>query len=65
MTTTMTNIARERAGRLERRYDAENDTTPGAPTVTWADMQIAEAIMALANAIDDLYERLEQTNGRA
>jgi len=42
-------------GKLERikfRYDPENDVIPGAPSVTWADMQLTEAICLLLEMIE-------------
>lgn len=39
---------------IEQRYNPENDTAPGLPDVTWADMKNAEAILELVKIVIDL-----------
>lgn len=46
--------------RAMNRYDPEKDLIPGAPVVTWADMQAFEAIMALLRLIENLQQRVEE-----
>ena len=44
--------------RLTRWYDADNDMIPGQPRVLWADMELAQAIIKLAEIVNDLECRL-------
>ncbi len=37
----------DKVERAMARYDAENDTIPGTPPVTWADYQALDAIRGL------------------
>ena len=43
---------------INHRYDAENDVTPGAPMVTWADYSLAECIEELESRIYVLERRI-------
>lgn len=47
-------IVREQIERLERRYDPENDIIPGAPVVTYADMEILQMVRSLLLAVSNL-----------
>lgn len=46
--------------RLEERYDADHDTQPGAPAVTWADMELLRIIVQLTQAIEALEMRVSE-----
>ena len=45
--------------RIHDRYDAERDVIPGAPAVTWADEQLAQAIDILLDRIFALQTRVK------
>ncbi|MFA6046978.1 MAG: hypothetical protein WC718_18495 [Phycisphaerales bacterium] len=49
--------------KIDSRYDAEHDVPPG-PGVTWADMALYEAVMALATEVDSLRRRVAKLDGR-
>ena len=44
------------ADNIERRYDPENDTIPGAPSVTWADYQLVNFIEYLEKIVDAIQQ---------
>jgi len=45
--------------RVERRYNAENDIIPGAPSVTWADNELLEMVKRLVIVVEDLQDQIE------
>ncbi|MEM5786531.1 MAG: hypothetical protein AAGU11_04385 [Syntrophobacteraceae bacterium] len=45
---------------LEHRYNPENDTIPGAPSVTWADNQLLDLIKYLAGKVDYLQKQIDE-----
>lgn len=46
--------------RLHGYHDADNDTVPGLPIVTWADSQLLELIEILLNEVLSLKEKINQ-----
>lgn len=46
--------------RIEGRYDAENDTIPGAPIVTWTDIQLLELIKELTRMVGVLQKQITE-----
>lgn len=56
---------------LEDRYDADNDTMPGLPDVTWSDKELLNIIkwllndvIALQNKVADLEKQLSEVTKR-
>ena len=45
---------------VERRYNAENDIIPGAPAVTYTDLQLLEIVKDLLETNKYLMARIEQ-----
>ena len=56
--TTMNKINRI-IEEVERRYDAENDTIRGGPSVTYVDMQLIELVRELARIVCDLQSEID------
>ena len=54
------NMVFEKVERLGGRYNAENDIVPGQPIVSWADMELAEAVNKLAEVVNELERRIEE-----
>jgi len=46
--------------RVENRYNPENDTIPGAPSVTWADSQLLDIVKTLAMQVQDLQDQIRE-----
>ncbi len=46
--------------RISRKYNAENDTIPGAPAVTHTDMAITDAIVNLVSIIEEQQKTIER-----
>jgi len=44
--------------RVMARYNAENDTIPNAPAVTWSDNQVAEVVYSLIQQVQALTYRV-------
>lgn len=44
---------------LKERYNADNDTMPGLPDVTWADAQLLDIIERLEKRIAELERKLD------
>jgi hypothetical protein len=58
MGSMQTNFIRQDADAIDRRYDAENDLIPGAPEVTYTDMQLLELIRRLVIVVEDLQDQI-------
>lgn len=54
MSTIQTSIIKDKIERMRDRYNPENDTIPGAPSVTWADDQLVDMIEKLVIAVEHL-----------
>ncbi len=39
---------------IEERYNSENNTRPDGPPVTWAEMELYEAVLSLKARVEDL-----------
>lgn len=52
--------ARRHIDIIQKKYDPENDTIPGAPAVTWTDMQLAYIADRLRHKVKELEARIEQ-----
>jgi len=48
----------KRIKRIEERYNADFDTIPDGPAVTWAEMTLAQAIKALGAELEDLRDAI-------
>ena len=46
--------------RIINQYDPENDLIPGGPRVTWAEMELAEAVTALLDRVTKLEAKIKQ-----
>lgn len=46
--------------RVESRYNPENDTITGAPTVTWTNEQLLQMIKRLVIVVEDLQDQIDQ-----
>lgn len=51
-------VVRRNTEQVLRRYDGENDTIPGAPSVTWADRQLVDMVITLTKAIQELQSQI-------
>lgn len=65
MKASRTTIIKNRIEAIERRYDPENDTIPGAPAVTWADGQLLDCIERLVDVVEDLQDQINTLQGKA
>lgn len=45
-------------GKIEGRYNGDNDLIPGAPVVTWTDNQLADALSRAVTIIEELNDRI-------
>lgn len=45
--------------RIARQYNAEHDTNPDGPRVTWAEYILLQAVKALAADFEELARRVE------
>lgn len=59
MQSIQTIIIRERTEKILGRYNPENDTIPGAPSVTWTDQQLMECIDRLVIVVEDLQDQIQ------
>lgn len=60
MKSNRINSIKSKIEQIERRYNAENDTIPDAPTVTWTDDAILTIIKELVNVIVTQQETIEK-----
>lgn len=49
---------------ITRRYDGDNDVIPGAPSVTWSDMQLVEIANALLDFTVEQGKKINRLNDR-
>ena len=58
--TNKTSFISMSAERLEERYNPEHDIIPGAPEVTYTEMELIGMIKRLVIVIEDLQEQIDR-----
>lgn len=53
-----------RIEKIHRRYNAENDTIPGGPMVTWAECDLAVVVGELFSTIETLQDAVIELDNR-